>query len=120
MHFVGALLTVLAVAGSAAAQTCAAPFTRFTDGTDFFGNDLKSMMGTEEECVIACESDPACFALIIKATGTCYLKNMRFMDVEPRILTDTVLAVDLSCLRGGVIAGSEASASSISSFSKYK
>ena len=120
MHFLGALLTVLAVAGSAAAQTCAAPYTTFTDGTDYFGNDLKSMMGTEEECVIACESDPACFALIIKASGSCYLKNSRFSEEPPLMLEDTIFAVDLSCLRGAVIAGSEPSASSTSSFSKFK
>ena len=62
------------------------------------------MTGTEEECVAACEADVTCFALIIKDSGLCWLKDSTFDDVEPLVIADTITAIDLSCLRGGVIA----------------
>ena len=77
------------------------PYPTYRDGTDFFGSDVNSMIGTEEECVAACVADVACYALVIKDTSVCWLKDSTFNDIEPVVVAETIAAVDLSCLRDG-------------------
>lgn len=67
------------------------------------------MTGTEEECVAACVADVACYALVIKDTSVCWLKDSTFNDIEPVVIPSTTTAVDLSCLRGGLITAPGAS-----------